>query len=147
MNELCTQAQIFAEEIFRNFKLDLRATVEEIPDGCLLNFHGDDTMLLHSENGELLNAVEHLLNQTLTRDPQTKILCDVDNFRADREAELHAMAKHAAQQVVKTGVPFVFAPMDAKERRILHTTLTDNPDVATESTGEGNQRRVRVIRK
>lgn len=147
MSEICTQAQNLAEEIFRNFKLDLRATVAEMPDGCLLNFHGEDAVLLHSENGELLNAVEHLLNQTLTRDPQTKIFCDVDNFRADREAELRAMAKHAAQQAVKTGIPFVFAPMDAKERRILHTTLTDNLDVATESTGEGNQRRVCVRRK
>jgi spoIIIJ-associated protein len=147
MKNICIEAEDLAAEIIRGFNLELRADVKESQSNCLVSFHGTDATLLRSENGELLDAFEHLLNQILARDSESKIVCDAENFRADREAELRAMAKHAAQQVLKSGLPFVFAPMNARERRIIHLALVDNTDVLTQSTGDGSQRRVRVIKK
>jgi spoIIIJ-associated protein len=149
MNEICQQAQTFLDEVFSGCRLDLNAQATESAEGCLLELDGDDSSLLRSEGGELLSALEHLINQAFGRAlPQgERFICDVQNFRATREAELRAMARHAAERVRTTGTAFTFGPMTSNERRIIHTTLAENPDLHTESIGEGNARRLKVSLK
>src|SRR4051812_37598947 len=146
MNEACIQAQDFLNAIFDGAGLELRASVDTNESGCLLNIDGADTSLLLNEGGELLEALQHLLNQAFGRQlPRgERIVCDVENFRATREAELRAMARHAAERVRTTGVPFTFGPMDANERRVIHLFLAEESDLHTESVGEGAQRRLKV---
>jgi len=149
MSDNCNRALNLAEEVLRGFGLNVSVSGQENGDSCALNFSGEDSSLLRFENGELLDSIEHLLNQILLNEgfSAEKIVCDVDNFRSDREAELRAMAKRAAQQVNKLNKPFYFAPMNSKERRIIHLALADDAEVITDSVGEGNQRRVRVSKK
>ncbi len=149
MNESCTQAKEFLNTIFAGARLDLSAVVQDAASDCLLNIDGTDDSFLLSEGGELLEAVEHLVNQaygrTLARDE--RIICDVKNFRATREAELHAMAQYAAEQVRNNGTAFTFAPMTSNERRVIHLVLANESDLATESIGEGSSRRLKVSLK
>ena len=149
MNETCQQAQTFLNEIFGGCKLDLSAKAAESSEECLLEMDGEDASLLRSEGGELLSALEHLLNQAFGRSlPQgERLICDVQNFRATREAELRAMARHAAERVRTTRSAFTFGPMNSNERRIIHTSLAEEPDLHTESVGEGNARRLKVSLK
>ena len=93
--------------------------------------------------------MQHILNQAFGRalPREERIICDVENFRATREAELRAMARHAADRVRSTGVPFTFGPMNPNERRVIHTALATEEDLHTESVGEGNARRLKVTRK
>jgi spoIIIJ-associated protein len=149
MNEACQQAQTFLNDIFAGSKLDLSARVAETNEGCLLELDGEDASLLRSEGGELLSALEHLINQAFGRalPHGERFICDVQNFRATREAELRAMARHAAERVRTTRAPFTFGPMNSNERRIIHTSLAEEPDLHTESIGEGNARRLKVTLK
>jgi spoIIIJ-associated protein len=149
MRELYQEAQQFLNDIFGHAGFKLHATAGETEGGCILNIDGEDTALLRSEGGELLDALEHFVNQTFTRGlPQgERFVCDVDNFRALRETELRAMARHAADRVLSSGVPFIFGPMSANERRIIHLTLADDEGLMTESVGEGNLRRLKVSPK
>jgi spoIIIJ-associated protein len=55
------------------------------------------------------------------------------------------MAQKAAERVRVTKVPFLFDPMNAQDRRIIHTALVDIEGIRTESEGEGQMRRVRVF--
>ena len=146
MNEVSNQAQEFLNAIFDGANLDLRASDGQTDSGCLLNVDGGDSALLLNEGGELLEALQHLVNQAFGRSlPKgERIVCDVENFRATREAELRAMARHAAERVRKTGLPFNFGPMNANERRVIHLTLATDDDLQTESVGEGAARRLRV---
>jgi spoIIIJ-associated protein len=57
------------------------------------------------------------------------------------------MARHAAERVRSTGLPFFFGPMTAAERRIIHLTLAEEANLFTESVGEGNARRLKVSLK
>jgi spoIIIJ-associated protein len=75
------------------------------------------------------------------------LVCDVEGFRATREAELRAMAHHAADRVRATGAPFVFGEMNSSERRIIHLTLAECEDLFTESVGDGAARKLRVAPK
>jgi spoIIIJ-associated protein len=149
MNEVCTQAQEFLNAIFNGTGFDLRAILEETPDGCLLNIDGADSSLLLNEGGELLEALQHLANQAFGRTlPKgERIVCDVQDFRSTREAELRAMARHAAERVRATGISFNFGPMNSNERRVIHLALAGEDDLYTESIGEGLARRLKVSLK
>jgi spoIIIJ-associated protein len=149
MREECTQAQDFLNAVFDGTGLKLHAGAEESSEGCLLDIDGADTELLLNEGGELLEALQHLLNQAFGRtlSKGQRIICDVENFRATREAELRAMARHAAERVRATGVAFTFGPMNANERRVIHLSLASEEDLFTESVGEGSARRLKVSRK
>ncbi len=150
MHEVCTQAQDFLNSVFDSAGLELRAHIDEQEEaGCLLNIDGADSSLLLMEGGELLEALQHILNQAFGRTlpREERIICDVENFRATREAELRAMARHAAERVRTTGIAFTFGPMNPNERRVIHLALSTEEDLFTESVGEGNARRLKVSRK
>jgi spoIIIJ-associated protein len=146
MQEICTNAGNFLRTLFQGTGLSLEVTLKEAPTECLLDLSGPDAELLQAEGGELLQALQHLVNQAFGRmlpDGQ-RLVCDVEGFRATREAELRAMATLAADRVRTTGAPFVFGEMNSNERRIIHLTLADCEDLYTESTGEGSARKLRV---
>ena len=149
MKETCLQSQDFLNTVFNGAGFNLRATAGETIDGCLLNIDGTDASFLLNEGGELLEALQHLVNQALSRTlPRgERIVCDVEDFRATREAELRAMARHAADRVRATGVAFTFGPMNSNERRVIHLTLAEESDLHTESVGEGSARRLKVSLK
>jgi spoIIIJ-associated protein len=149
MNEACDGARRFLDRVFEGTKLDLHVKTSSSEDSCVLNFEGEDSSLLLAEGGELLDALQHLASQIYGRNlPEgARFVCDVDNFRATREAELRAMAKHAADRVRSTGTVFTFGPMNANERRVIHTALSNESDLHTESVGEGASRRLQVSRK
>ena len=142
MEEACTRAATFLESLFEGTGLDISVAVTETPTECLLDLSGPDSELLQVEGAELLQAVQHLANQAFGRtlpDGQ-RLVCDVEGFRATREAELRAMANLAADRVRSTGTPFVFGEMNSSERRIIHLTLADCEDLYTESVNDGPAR-------
>lgn len=146
MNETCESAEKFLSEIVTDMGFDLKVSSTWTEEGCLLNLSGDDAHLALAENGELLDAFEVLLFQTLGRslDRQHRFVVDADGFRQTRKAELHAMAKFAAGHVRKNGIPFTFGVLNSTERRIIHVSLQQEEDLLTESVGEGRDRRLQV---
>lgn len=140
------QAASFLEELFDRTGLQLQVQVKRGISGDILDIEGKDAELLQAQTGELLEALQHLLNQVFGRGltGPSRIVCDVHGFRATREAELQAMANLAARRVRETGIAFVFEPMTANERRIIHLTLADKDDLFTESIGEGVERKLKV---
>jgi spoIIIJ-associated protein len=149
MTEVTQQAAEFLENVFEMTGLQLRVTVKQGITGEVLDIEGHDAELLQSQTGELLEALQHLVNQVFGRNLSAgeRLVCDVHGFRATREAELQAMANLAANRVRQTGMAFTFEPMSPNERRIIHLTLADSPDLFTESIGEGSDRKLRIARK
>jgi spoIIIJ-associated protein len=149
MSEVYTQSQEFLNALFDSAGFKLRAQVEDAEGGRVLNIDGADASFLLAEGGELLEAFQHLLNQAFGRglEKGERIICDVENFRATRESELRAMARHAADRVRATGREFIFGPMIPNERRVIHLVLSTENDLYTESVGEGSARRLKVSLK
>ncbi len=146
MEDVWQQAASFLEQVFASTGLDLKVSVKQRPIGKIIDIDGPDAELLQSQTGELLEALQHLLNQIFGRQMELgeRLVCDVEGFRATREAELQAMANLAAKRVRDSGVPFTFQPMNANERRIIHLTLAGQEDLYTESVGEGSERKLKV---
>jgi spoIIIJ-associated protein len=113
----------------------------ETPD-IIVTFDGPDREFLLERGAEVLKALEHLAVRSLRLDPQLhdRVRFDCANYRADRIAELKLSAQVAAQRVRETHAPFRFNPMSARERRIIHLVLKDQPGVRTCSEGVGEER-------
>ena len=119
MTEASQQAAEFLENVFDQTGLELSVAVKQGIAGEVLDIEGEDAELLQAQTGELLEALQHLVNQVFGRSLAAgeRLVCDVNGFRATREAELQAMANLAASRVRQTGMPFTFQPMSANEHR------------------------------
>jgi spoIIIJ-associated protein len=146
MNETCEKAKDFLSGLVTDLRFDLTVSSEWTDEGCLLNLSGEDAHLALAENGELLDAFEVLLFQAFGRelDREHRFVVDAEGFRQTRKAELHAMARFAADQVRKNGRPFTFGVLNSTERRIIHMSLQKEDDLFTESVGDGRERRLQV---
>src|SRR6267142_4944136 len=122
MEEVSQQATKFLEDLFTNLGLQLRVTLKQGLAGQVIDIDGADAELWEGQTGKLLEALQHLINQIFGRNLSAgaRLVCDVHGFRATREAELVAMANHAASQVRTTGLAFTFDPLSANERRTTH---------------------------
>ena len=146
MNETCQNAEKFLSDLVTSLRFDLSVSSEWTDEGCVLNLQGEDAHFLLTENGEMLDALETLLFQIYGRelDREHRFICDADGFRKTRKAELQAMARFAADNVRKTGRPFTFGVLNSTERRVIHLTLQNEEDLASESVGAGRERRLQV---
>jgi len=112
-----------------------------------LNVEGDDLGILIGRRGQTLACLQYLVRLIVGH--QTKewlpIIIDVEGYKQRRCNALQDLALRMAEQVKQKGEPFTMEPMPAFDRRIIHLALAEHPDVVTESSGEGEERRV-VIR-
>src|SRR3954452_8320766 len=115
MTEVSQQAAHYLEDVFDVTGLQLRVSVKQGVAGEVLDIEGKDSELLQAQTGELLEALQHLINQVFGRGlgAGERLGCDVRGFRATREAELQAIANLAANGLRQTGMRFTFEPMSA----------------------------------
>ena len=139
------------------FRLRYRITVDpppppdrdwERPD-IVVDFSGPDSPMLLERSAELLRSFETLCQEILRLpgSEHDKLQFDCMNYRATRLQELQMAAQVAAERVRKTGMPYQFNPMSSRERRVIHLALRNEPDLKTESQGEGLRRALVVIPK
>ena len=102
--------------------------------GKLIGFHG-----------ETLQAIQMLVSGIKTRgEGAIRLYVDIDGYKANRNQAIIDLANKTADQAVKIERNIHLDPMNAYDRRIVHTTLQEREDVTTESTGEGEKRHVVV---
>lgn len=118
----------------------------EDPPTIFLEILGRDLGMLIGRRGDHLSQIQFLINTLVNRklDTWTRVIIDVEGYRARREESLIGLAERVARQVARSGRSVVLEPMPANERRIIHLTLKQHPDVLTHSDGEGSSRRITV---
>ena len=113
----------------------------------LLDIHGHDVSPLIGRRGETLASIQYLvrlmINQRIKR--WKNIVVDVEQYKERRVNQLTQLAKRMADQVAQSGRAVSLEPMPANERRIVHLALRDNPSVYTQSSGEGDRRKVHIV--
>jgi spoIIIJ-associated protein len=134
------------------FKLKYRITVNppalmghemETPE-ILVELAGPDSSLVLERGAEVLRAIELLTHESLHLHPEDhdKVTFDCRGYRAARQQELKLAAEVAAERVLKSGMPYSFAPMSSRERRLIHLAFRDHDALTTQSEGEGGRRYV-----
>jgi spoIIIJ-associated protein len=124
-------------------------TVELKDNIYWVNLKGEDISFLIGRKGVILYSLQHLLRLYIRRsiDEEVMVTLDINGYRAEKEKKLVFLARKAAFRVKKTGKKFIFRPMPAALRRIIHKTLENNPEVITYSEGKEPKRRVIVALK
>jgi spoIIIJ-associated protein len=115
----------------------------------LVDIHGDDLSILIGRKAETLNALQYITSLILGKElgRSVPLSVDVEGYRSRRQQQLKQLAHRIAEQVIETGRSQALEPMPANERRLIHIELRDHPEVYTESTGDGNYRKVVVYYK
>jgi spoIIIJ-associated protein len=105
--------------------------------------------LLIGRRGETLAALQLLVNLIVRHRTKRRmrIVVDAENYRLRREENLRSLALRVAQQVRANRRSIALEAMPPNERRIVHIALADYTDISTESTGEGDERRVVISLK
>ena len=112
---------------------------------------GEDAGMLIGHHGETLDALQYLSNLACTKKNvngermRDHVTIDIEGYRAKREDTLRALARRTASRVQKTGRNVTLEPMNAYERRVIHSEIQGIPGVSTNSIGSENNRRVVVF--
>ena len=114
---------------------------EEVPKYVIFS---DNDALLIGKNGKNLKALTTIVNGYLNTElgRTYKFIIDVNEYKEKREHSLERLAKRIAREVATTGVEAKLDSMNSYERRIIHSILSNNKRVYTESEGEEPNRYV-----
>ena len=149
--ELPGEARIheFLNGLFAITGEDVTITVSQKADRVVGDLSGPNMGAIIGKRGETLDALQHLTSLYVNRGEGdfVYLTLDCENYREKRTKTLTAFAANVAAKVVKTRRNVTLEPMSAYERRIIHSSLQDHPDVTTYSTGQGSGRRVVVCLK
>lgn len=108
----------------------------------------EQIQILIGPRGTVIDAIQYLANSiiNLDNDPQQQAAyaIELNGYRAQRQAELQAIAVHAAEQVRQTGEAFELKSLSSAERRQIHTFLKECEDLETHSQGQEPDRRLVV---
>ena len=164
LREGVTQAEMdyaldFANTLLENMKLDAKAVQAEangdeyIINGEAnvyprINIIGADTGILIGHHGETLDAIQYLVNLSALRKSKqkdgdyVKIVVDIEGYREKREETLRTLARRMAARAVKYKRNVFLEPMNAYERRIIHSELQSFENVSTHSVGADKDRKI-----
>ena len=155
--ELSEEEQEKAEENVKKFMEEIKT---ELPENTTYEIQKNKTGLnvdisnknlgfLIGYRGETLYAFQNILSAIAGKgiDKKVRVILDIEGYKAKREKTLEELAEKVAKTVIKTRKSIKLEPMQAYERKIIHSKLQQNPKVKTESIGEEPNRRIVISLK
>ncbi len=139
------KAYDFLENLVKN--MGLEATVEitsEDSDNAFISVNGSNLGTLIGRRGDVLDSVQYLatLAANMGKGGFYRVTVDVQGYREKRAETLRGVAKRMSEKVLKYKKSFALEPMNAYERRIIHSACQNIPGVTTRSIGEGADRKI-----
>jgi spoIIIJ-associated protein len=127
--------------------MEIEAVIEGKLTGdrhVLFSVEAKENPILIGKNGKTLEAIQSLVKNyiNLYTDEYYVVLIDIGGYKEQRKKQLEILATKTAMEVVKSKVPTKLSKMNAYERRVIHTKLSDWRDVTTVSEGEEPNRYV-----
>ncbi len=131
------------EQIGLSFNVKVSQINEKL-DRVIFLIQCDDGDILIGKDGEILEALQHILRLAIAKKFKLhlKILVDINGYREKRKTTLTVMAKRLADKAKRTGRKHKTDPLNPYERRIIHTLFKHNRNITTKSEGEGHTKKV-----
>ncbi len=143
--EIKKQLKNFFNELSKLMNVTIESEINITEDNIYnINLVTSNNSILIGKEGKTLDAIQCLLRQISQNDLQNKIKINVDisNYKYEQTKKLEKNIKNIAKEVLKTKVDTSLDPMNSYNRRIVHTIVSEFPDLETESVGEGKERHV-----
>jgi len=143
---LVTEGKVYLENILQTLEVDCRMEARTLNDGNEIHYlvESDENALLIGREGRTLRSLQYMLRNYLNTfvDGHLVVALDIGNYYENHQKQLEILATKTAKEVAKTKIAVKLDPMNAFDRRIIHTKLSEWRDVITESEGEGEERRL-----
>ena len=127
-------------------KIGVSANVEESVVGDTITFaiRTNEAGILIGEDGQSLSALNHIVKKIIEKEfkERPQFMIDVNDYKRKHYEELKDRARMDAQRVRYFKKEVAMQPMTAFDRRIVHMSLQEYPDIVTESIGDGITRRI-----
>lgn len=149
-DEIYKLANEFFTKVFDLYSISGKISEPELTDNYfLIKIETSNDNLFAKNNAQILLNLQEILNLIGKKyfGFEPRILLDCKNYRSERNKFLRNIALRKAEEVKRTKKTFIFYPLDPYERKIIHMTLQDDPDVTTESEGNSKYKRVRIFLK
>lgn len=148
-NNMASEAKEILRTLIQCLGIDaeihITSELEVLP--ITLNIEGDDLGALIGRHGQALASLQYILRLVVSEKLKTwvPINIDVAGYKMRRYESLRKLALRLADQAKTSRRLINLEPMPADERRIIHLALADHPDVITQSTGVGEERKVMIL--
>ena len=138
------EALRFLKEVTKEMGLELDITAKEGNDVLYIDIQGKDSGTIIGKRGQTLDAIQYLTSLVVNKEQNayTRVVVDAENYRAKREKTLELLAVRLANKVARTKKSVRLEPMNPYERKVIHATLQNHPQVTTRSEGQDPYRRV-----
>jgi spoIIIJ-associated protein len=133
------------EEIGAAMEHEVHAVARDVQGAYLhIELVGETVPGTWGRSGQALDALQFLANMILARRHagDVRLMLDADNYRSRRAEALRVRAIDLAQEVKARNEEAELEPLPARERRIIHSALADDPDISTYSEGDEPGRHV-----
>jgi spoIIIJ-associated protein len=112
-----------------------------------LEVRGNQHGILIGRHGRTLDSLQFLINRMVNKrlKEPVKVILDVNDYRKKREENLKKIAIRSGEKVKWRGFSLTIGPFNACDRRIIHLALKEDPLLRTESLGEGEIKRIKII--
>ena len=141
----------FLKEFLNKLEKDekIEYSIKADKSGVYVNINDKNLGYLIGYRGETLYALQNVLSAIAGKKIENKVrvFLDIESYRAKREKTLEELAEKISKTVIKTKKSITLEPMQAYERKIIHSRLQNNELVTTKSIGEEPRRRVVISLK
>ncbi len=141
---LANEGKVYLENILKTMEIKTRMEVRTLSEGNEIHYHveSDENALLIGREGRTLLSLQFMLRNFLNVFVEDHLIIslDIGNYHENRRKQLEILATKTAKEVAQTKIAVKLDPMNAFDRRIIHTKLSEWRDVVTESEGEGEER-------
>lgn len=137
-----------SQDFFQKIDDEVQVAVKALDDRSVqIDLIIEKPQMLIGNRGTILMEIQHLLKAILKRriDEDFYIDLDINDYKKKKNEYIRQLSESSAEEVALSKREKILPSMLAYERRIVHLALADRQDIATESIGEGQQRRV-IIR-
>jgi spoIIIJ-associated protein len=147
MNSQLENIKTIIESLLEKLGVKGEAEAMETGEGVRFLIKSREGAILIGENGQNLLALSHIVKKIADRnfgETENKPIfsLDVNDYQAKKMEDLKNLARLNAQRVRYFKKEIAMRPMTSFERRIIHSVLTECPDITTESIGEEPNRKV-----
>ncbi len=136
--------EIVVEELLSLMKIEATVELEDTEDSINVDVSGDDLGMLIGRHGHTLDAFQYLVNIMVNKDKleRKRVIVDIEGYRKQKTIEIKAMAERIVGKVLVRQDSITLRPMNAYERKLVHTVVSEYSDVSSISTGEDPERKV-----
>ena len=139
----------FLKDFFDKLQKDTQYSVETSEKGLNVDIKNSDIGFLIGYRGETLYAFQSILSAIASKgiENRVRVILDIEGYKAKRVKALEDLAEKLEKTVIKTKKSITLEPMQAYERKIIHTKLQNSNMVETKSIGEEPRRKIVISLK